>query len=53
MIARDAKRKKLVDTYAAKRAELKKAGDSVGLRGTRDVVYETFRQLRILGEMNE
>ena len=32
MIARDAKRKKLVDTYAVKRAELKKAGDSVGLQ---------------------
>ena len=32
MIARDAKRKKLVDTDAAKRAELKKAGDSMGLQ---------------------
>ena len=32
MIARDAKRKKLDDTYAAKRAELKKAGDSMGLQ---------------------
>ncbi|MFO0322744.1 MAG: 30S ribosomal protein S14 [Bacteroidota bacterium] len=32
MIARDTKRKKLVDLYAAKRAELKKAGDSIGLQ---------------------
>jgi small subunit ribosomal protein S14 len=32
MIARDTKRKKLVDQYAAKRAELKKAGDSMGLQ---------------------
>ena len=30
MIARDTKRKKLVDLHAAKRAELKKAGDSMG-----------------------
>jgi small subunit ribosomal protein S14 len=32
MIARDTKRKKLVDLHAAKRAELKKAGDSMGLQ---------------------
>ncbi len=32
MIARDAKRKKLVDTYAAKREELKKAGDWTALQ---------------------
>jgi len=32
MIARDTKRKRLVETYAAKRAELKKAGDSMGLQ---------------------
>jgi small subunit ribosomal protein S14 len=32
MIARDTKRKRLVDLYAAKRAELKKAGDSMGLQ---------------------
>lgn len=32
MIARDAKRKKLVDLYADRRAELKKAGDSMGLQ---------------------
>lgn len=32
LIARDTKRKNLVDKYAAKRAELKKAGDSMGLQ---------------------
>jgi small subunit ribosomal protein S14 len=32
MKAREVKRKKLVDKYAAKREELKKAGDSVGLQ---------------------
>ena len=32
MIARDTKRKRLVDLHAAKRAELKKAGDSMGLQ---------------------
>jgi len=32
MKAREAKRKKLVEKYAAKREELKKAGDSVGLQ---------------------
>ncbi len=32
MIARDAKRKKLTDLYATRRAELKKAGDSIGLQ---------------------
>ena len=32
MKAREAKRKKLVAKYAAKREELKKAGDSVGLQ---------------------
>jgi len=32
MIARDTKRKRLVDLHAAKRAELKKAGDSIGLQ---------------------
>lgn len=32
MKAREVKRQKLVDKYAAKRAELKKAGDSVGLQ---------------------
>ncbi len=32
MIARDAKRKKLIEKYAAKRAKLKKEGDSVGLQ---------------------
>jgi small subunit ribosomal protein S14 len=32
MIARDAKRKKLVDLYADRRAEFKKAGDSMGLQ---------------------
>ena len=32
MNAREVKRKKLVDKYAAKREELKKAGDSVGLQ---------------------
>ena len=32
MIARDTKRKKLVYLHAAKRAELKKAGDSMGLQ---------------------
>jgi small subunit ribosomal protein S14 len=32
MIARDTKRKKLVDLHAAKRAELKKAGDSCKVR---------------------
>ena len=31
MKAREVKRQKLVDKYAAKRAELKKAGDYVGL----------------------
>ena len=31
MKAREAKRRKLVDRYAAKRAELKEAGDLVGL----------------------
>lgn len=32
MKAREVKRKKLVEKYAAKREELKKAGDSVGLQ---------------------
>ena len=32
MKAREVKRKRLADKYAAKRAELKKAGDSVGLQ---------------------
>lgn len=32
MKAREAKRKKLVEQYAAKREELKKAGDFVGLQ---------------------
>ena len=32
MKAREVKRKKLVDKYAAKRAELKAAGDNVGLQ---------------------
>jgi small subunit ribosomal protein S14 len=32
MKAREAKRKRLVEKYAAKREELKKAGDSVGLQ---------------------
>ena len=32
MKAREVKRQKLVDKYATKRAELKKAGDSVGLQ---------------------
>jgi len=32
MKAREVKRKKLVDKYATKRAELKAAGDSVGLQ---------------------
>lgn len=32
MKAREVKRQKLVDKYAAKRAELKAAGDSVGLQ---------------------
>ncbi len=32
MIARDTKRAKLVERYSAKRAELKKAGDSMGLQ---------------------
>ena len=32
MIARDTKRARLVELYAAKRAELKKAGDSMGLQ---------------------
>jgi small subunit ribosomal protein S14 len=32
MKAREVKRKKLVDKYAAKREELKKAGDSIGLQ---------------------
>ena len=32
MKAREVKRQKLVDKYAAKREELKKAGDSVGLQ---------------------
>ena len=32
MIARDTKRKRLVDLHATKRAELKKAGDSMGLQ---------------------
>ena len=32
MIARDTKRKKLVDLYAAKREELKKAGDYTALQ---------------------
>lgn len=32
MIARDTKRKRLVELHAAKRAELKKAGDSIGLQ---------------------
>lgn len=32
MIARDTKRKRLVELHAAKRAELKKAGDSMGLQ---------------------
>ena len=32
MIARDTKRARLVELYAAKRAELKKAGDSTGLQ---------------------
>jgi small subunit ribosomal protein S14 len=32
MKAREVKRKKLVDKYALKREELKKAGDSVGLQ---------------------
>lgn len=32
MKAREVKRKRLADKYATKRAELKKAGDSVGLQ---------------------
>ena len=32
MKAREAKRKRLVEKYSAKREELKKAGDSVGLQ---------------------
>jgi len=32
MIAREEKRKKLIEKYAAKRAKLKKEGDSVGLQ---------------------
>ena len=40
MIARDAKRKKLVDLYATKRAELKKAGDSVGLQKLQKILLK-------------
>lgn len=31
IIARDEKRKKMIDKYAVKRAEMKRAGDNVGL----------------------
>lgn len=31
IIARDEKRKKMIDKYAAKRAEMKQAGDQIGL----------------------